>query len=45
MSRVARYGKAVAHEGQGDELASILRDAAGGLADDPSCELKGPGSA
>jgi quinol monooxygenase YgiN len=39
MSRVARYGKATAHEGRGDELAALLLDAADGLADDAGCEL------
>ncbi|HTS97707.1 MAG TPA: antibiotic biosynthesis monooxygenase family protein [Streptosporangiaceae bacterium] len=36
---VARYGKAVARPGQGDELAGILLAAAEGLAGDPGCEL------
>jgi quinol monooxygenase YgiN len=39
MRAVARYGKAVAHAGQGDELATILLVAADGLADSPGCEL------
>lgn len=39
MSRVARYGKAVAHEGRGEELASILLGAAADLESDPGCEL------
>jgi quinol monooxygenase YgiN len=39
MSAVARYGKAVARTGQGDELAGILLAAADGLADSPGCEL------
>ncbi|MGH2947460.1 MAG: putative quinol monooxygenase [Solirubrobacteraceae bacterium] len=39
MSRVARYGKAVAREGQGEELARLLLGAAGDLAGDPGCEL------
>lgn len=39
MSRVARYGKAVAGPGNGDSLAQILLAAAGDLADDPGCEL------
>jgi quinol monooxygenase YgiN len=39
MSRVARYGKMVAHEGSGQKLAEILLAAADGLADDPGCEL------
>jgi quinol monooxygenase YgiN len=36
---VARYGKAVAHPGQGEELARILLAAADGMAGDPGCEL------
>jgi quinol monooxygenase YgiN len=36
---VARYGKAVAHPGQGGELARILLAAAHGMAGDPGCEL------
>ena len=39
MSRVARYGKAIAREGSGEELAQLLLAAAGGLVDDPGCEL------
>jgi quinol monooxygenase YgiN len=39
MSQVARYGKLVAHEGHGTELAELLLKAAGNLADDPRCEL------
>jgi quinol monooxygenase YgiN len=39
MSAVARYGKAVAHPGQGDELAGLLLAAADGMSDDPGCEL------
>jgi quinol monooxygenase YgiN len=39
MSRVARYGKAVAHEGKADELAELLLAAAGELEADPGCEL------
>jgi quinol monooxygenase YgiN len=39
VSRVARYGKAVAREGRGDELARILLGAADELRDDPGCEL------
>ncbi len=39
MSRVARYGKAVAREGQGEELARLLLQAADNLATDPGCEL------
>ncbi|HEV7882674.1 MAG TPA: antibiotic biosynthesis monooxygenase [Solirubrobacteraceae bacterium] len=39
MSRVARYGKAVAHEGRGEELATLLLAAADELGADPGCEL------
>jgi quinol monooxygenase YgiN len=39
MSRVARYGRAVAREGRGGELADLLLAAADGLAGDPGCEL------
>ncbi len=39
MSGVARYGKAVARPGQGDELAGIWHAAADGLAGNPGCEL------
>ncbi|MGH3036900.1 MAG: putative quinol monooxygenase [Gaiellaceae bacterium] len=39
MSRVARYGKAVAHAGRGGELADLLLAAADGLTADPGCEL------
>jgi quinol monooxygenase YgiN len=39
MSRVARYGRAVAREGSADELAERLLAAADGLAADPGCEL------
>jgi quinol monooxygenase YgiN len=39
MGRVARYGKAVAREGQGGELAERLLAAADGLGGDPGCEL------
>jgi quinol monooxygenase YgiN len=39
MSRVARYGKAVAKEGRGDELAEHLLAAAAELEDQPGCEL------
>jgi quinol monooxygenase YgiN len=39
MSRVARYGRAVAREGSADELAERLLAAADGLAADPACEL------
>lgn len=36
---MARYGKATAREGHGEELAALLLEAADGLADDPGCEL------
>jgi quinol monooxygenase YgiN len=39
MSKVARYGKAKAHAGKGDELARVLLDAAAELDADPGCEL------
>ena len=39
MSRIARYGKAVAREGRGQELADLLLAAAAELAGDPGCEL------
>ena len=39
MSRVARYGKSVAREGMGEELAARLLAAAEELEDDPGCEL------
>jgi quinol monooxygenase YgiN len=39
MSRVARYGRAVAREGSADELAERLLAAADGLAADSGCEL------
>jgi quinol monooxygenase YgiN len=39
MSRVARYGKAVAREGRGMELAELLLAAAADLDGDPGCEL------
>lgn len=39
MSRVSRYGKAVAKEGRGDELAEHLLAAAAELEDEPGCEL------
>ena len=39
MSRVARYGKAVAREGEGEELARLLLEAAADLESDPGCEL------
>ncbi len=39
MTTVARYGKAVAHQGQGGALAEHLLTAAEGLASDPGCVL------
>jgi quinol monooxygenase YgiN len=39
MGRVARYGKAVAREGRGEELAELLLAAAADLDGDPACEL------
>lgn len=39
MSRVARYGKLVARQGKGAELAALLLAAAAELGDDPGCEL------
>ena len=39
MSRVARYGKAVAHAGRGGARADLHHAAADGLAADPGCEL------
>jgi quinol monooxygenase YgiN len=39
MSRVARYGKAVAHHGRGEELAELLLAAAADLEGHPGCEL------
>jgi quinol monooxygenase YgiN len=39
MDRIARYGKAVAREGQGRALAELLLAAAEELGDDPGCEL------
>ena len=39
MSRVARYGKATARAGQGDELVALLLAAAENLGGDPGCEL------
>ena len=39
MSRVARYGKAVAREGCGEQLAVLLLAAAAELGADPGCEL------
>jgi quinol monooxygenase YgiN len=39
MDRIARYGKAVARQGQGAQLAELLLAAAAELDDDPGCEL------
>lgn len=39
MSQVARYGKATAKPGKGEELAGHLLDAAADLESDPGCEL------
>ena len=39
MSQVARYGKAIAKQGKGGELAEVLLAAAAELEDDPGCEL------
>jgi quinol monooxygenase YgiN len=39
VSRVARYGKAVARAGRGEELAALLLAAADELGADPGCEL------
>jgi quinol monooxygenase YgiN len=39
LSRIARYGKAVAREGQGQELTDLLLAAAATLENDPGCEL------
>jgi quinol monooxygenase YgiN len=39
MTRIARYGKAVAREGRGEKLAAILLAAAAELERDPGCEL------
>jgi quinol monooxygenase YgiN len=39
MDRIARYGKAVARQGQGAQLAELLLAAAAELGDDPGCEL------
>jgi quinol monooxygenase YgiN len=39
MSKVARYGKAKAREGRGQQLADLLLAAAAELDDDPGCEL------
>jgi quinol monooxygenase YgiN len=39
VERVARYGKAVAKQGRGEEVAEALLAAADELGDDPGCEL------
>jgi quinol monooxygenase YgiN len=39
VTRVARYGKTVAKEGRGDEVAAALLAAAANLEADPGCEL------
>ncbi len=39
MTRIARYGKAVAREGGSERLAEILLAAADELGGDPGCEL------
>jgi quinol monooxygenase YgiN len=39
MTRIARYGKAVARPGKGPELAERLLAAAEDLQSDPGCEL------
>jgi len=39
MSRIARYGKARARAGRGQELAELLLAAAAEMEDDPGCEL------
>jgi quinol monooxygenase YgiN len=39
MSQIARYGKATAREGRGQELAQILLAAAAELEEDPGCQL------
>jgi quinol monooxygenase YgiN len=39
VSRVARYGRAVAREGCGEQLAVLLLAAADELGADPGCEL------
>ncbi len=39
MNAVARYAKATAKQGQGDELARIMLDVAEGLRETPGCEL------
>jgi quinol monooxygenase YgiN len=39
VTRVARYGKTVAKEGRGDDVAAALLAAADALKDDAGCEL------
>ena len=39
MAQVARYGKAKARAGRGQELADLLLAAAAELEDDPGCQL------
>lgn len=39
MRRVARYGKLIARQGHGPELAELLLAAAGRLEAEPGCEL------
>lgn len=39
MERVARYGKTIAKENRGGEVADLLLKAAGELSDGPGCEL------
>ena len=39
MTQVARYAKATAKPGKGEELAEILLAAAESMADDPGCQL------
>ncbi|MEW2360334.1 antibiotic biosynthesis monooxygenase [Spirillospora sp. NPDC029432] len=39
MTRIARYGRLVAHPERGTELAELLLAAAAALEDDPGCEL------
>ena len=39
MSRIARYGKAIARVGQGERVAELLLAAAADLDGDPGCEL------
>lgn len=39
MTRIARYGKAVAREGLGEKLTETLLAAAADLEPDPGCEL------